>query len=96
VGLLYILGTVAGVLSLVVMQGRLDGPAYLERMASDATPVMVGALLVLLMGLALALVPVVVFPILKRHSGRWPSGTSSSEGHWRRRCTSLPLPAGFS
>lgn len=67
-GVLYIIGTVAGVLSLVVMQGRLDGPDYLARMASDATPVMVGALLVLLMGLALALVPVVVFPILKRHS----------------------------
>lgn len=68
VGVLYLVGDAAGVLSMIVMQGRLNGVDYLERMASDAGPIMVGALLVLVMGLALALVPVVVFPILRRHS----------------------------
>jgi hypothetical protein len=68
VGALYIIGTVAGVLSMLVMGGRLDGPDYLTALAADANPVKVGALLVLVMGLALAMVPVMMFPILKRQN----------------------------
>lgn len=49
VGVLCITGTVAGVLSMVVMQGRLGGPDYLQRMASNAGPVFLGALLVMVM-----------------------------------------------
>jgi len=67
-GVLYLVGDVAGVLSMIVMQGRLNGVGYLERMASNASPIMVGALLMLVMGLALAMVPVAVFPVLRRHS----------------------------
>ena len=68
VGALYIVGTFAGVLSMLVMGGRLDGPHYLASLAADPDPVKLGALLVLVMGLALAMVPVMMFPILKRQS----------------------------
>jgi len=68
VGALYIIGTVAGVLSMLVMGGRLDAPGYLTVFAADPNPVKLGALLVLVMGLALAMVPVMMFPILKKQN----------------------------
>jgi len=68
VGALYIIGTVAGVLSMLVMGGRLDAPDYLTVFAADPNPVKLGALLVLVMGLALAMVPVMMFPILKKQN----------------------------
>jgi Domain of unknown function (DUF4386) len=68
VGVLFIVGTVAGVLSVVVTAGLLDGPDYLAKLASHAGQARVGALFVLVMGVALAMVPAMMFPILRRHS----------------------------
>jgi hypothetical protein len=68
VGALYIIGTLAGVLSMLVMGGRLDAPDYLTAIAADPNPVKLAALLVLVMGLALAMVPVMMFPILRRQN----------------------------
>jgi len=68
VGVLFIIGTVAGVLSKVVTWGLLDAPDYLNMVASNASRAMLGALLVLVMGLALAMVPAMMFPILKRQN----------------------------
>jgi hypothetical protein len=67
VGLLYIVGTVAGVLSAVVTKPLFGAADPLASVAADERRLRLGALLVLTMGLALALVPVVAFPILKRH-----------------------------
>jgi hypothetical protein len=67
VGVLYITGTVAGILSYAVTQfTSVESPAFLNMAASSPNQVTTGALLVLVMGFALALVPVVAFPILKR------------------------------
>ena len=68
IGVLYIIGTVALVLSAVVTSGVLAGPAYLAQVAAQPNQVAVGALLLLLAGLALALVPVVFWPIGKRYN----------------------------
>lgn len=68
VGVLYIVGTVAGVLSMVVMGGRLEAPDYLIVVAADPNPVMWGAVLVLVMGLDLAMVPAVMFSILRKQN----------------------------
>ncbi len=68
VGTLFIVGTVAGILSLVVTTPVLDGSDYLAKVATDGNRLIVGALLVLTMGLALALVPVVLFPIARKHN----------------------------
>ena len=67
-GVLYIIGTVALVLSWVVTDAVLTGPAYLAQVAAQPNQVAIGALLVLLAGFALALVPVVFWPVGKRYN----------------------------
>jgi hypothetical protein len=68
VGVLYIIGTVAGILSLVLTGPILEGPDYLTQVSTHPNQIVIGALLVLTMGLALVMVPVVMYPILKRHN----------------------------
>jgi hypothetical protein len=66
-GILYIIGTVAGILSKAVtyfpVHGADDPLAYA---ADHSGAVATGAVLVLVMGLSLAMVPVVLFPMLRR------------------------------
>jgi hypothetical protein len=66
VGILYIIGTVAGALSLPLLGDILGAPDYLNRVAANPSRVVLGALLILVMGLALAMIPALMFPILKR------------------------------
>ncbi len=66
-GVLYLIGTVAGVLCKFVVQGPVrDADDPLAYAAAHSNVVVTGALLVLVMGLALAFVPVVLFPVLRR------------------------------
>ena len=68
VGGLYILGTVAGILSLVFTGPILEQPDYLTQVSTNPNQIVIGALLVLTMGLALAMVSVIMFPILKMYN----------------------------
>ncbi|MGB2876758.1 MAG: DUF4386 domain-containing protein [Dehalococcoidales bacterium] len=68
VGVLYIIGTVAGVLSLVFVNPILSAPDYLLQFSANKTQVITGALFVIIMGVALVMVPVMMFPILKKQS----------------------------
>lgn len=68
IGVLYIVGTVALVLSFVVTNTVLTGPDYLAQVGAEPNQVAIGAVLVLLAGFALAMVPVVFWPIGKRYS----------------------------
>ena len=68
VGVLYIIGTVAGILSLVLTGPVRNAQDYGISIPAGETQLAVGALLVLLMGLALAMVPVFMFPILRKHN----------------------------
>ncbi len=68
IGVLFIIGTVAFVLSAVVTNGVVTGPAYLAQVAAQPNQVAAGALLILLAGFALAMVPVVFWPVGKRYS----------------------------
>jgi hypothetical protein len=68
VGTLFIIGTVAGILSVVVTTPVLDGSDYLVKVSTDGNRLIIGALLILTMGLVLALVPVVLFPIARKHN----------------------------
>jgi len=68
VGVLYIIGTIAGILSLVFTGPILEEPDYLTRVSTNPNQIVIGALFVLTMGLALAMVPVMMFPILKRYN----------------------------
>jgi len=66
VGMLYIIGTVAGILSVVFTSSILGAPDYLTKIAVNGNPITIGALFILTMGLALALIPVLVYPIFKK------------------------------
>lgn len=68
VGLLFILGTVAGILSVVFSGPILNNPDYLMRISANPNNMIIGAIFVLIMGFALALVPLLLFPILKKHN----------------------------
>lgn len=65
-GILYITGTVSGVLSLVVSAPIRDAQDPLAYAADNSSAVVTGALLLLTMGLSLAFVPIVLFPVLRR------------------------------
>ena len=69
VGVLYIIGTVAGILSLVFTGPILESPDYLVQVSMNPNQIVLGALFVLTMGLALAMVPMMMFPILKNYNG---------------------------
>ncbi len=68
VGVLFIIGTVAGVLSVLFTGPILDDPDYLTKISSNQNQIIIGALLVLIMGFALAMVPVMLFPIFRKHN----------------------------
>lgn len=67
IGVLFIIGTVTLILSLIVAAGALTGPGALERIAAAPGQIALGALLVIVASIALALVPVVFWPIGRRH-----------------------------
>lgn len=67
VGALFIIATVAGILS-VLGSGPLHTPDYLVNVAANGNQVITGALFVLIMGIAIALIPITLFPILKKHN----------------------------
>ena len=68
VGVLFIVGTVSGILSVVVLGSLLDGPDYLVQVSASENRIIIATLLILIMGLALAMVPVMLFPIFKEHN----------------------------
>ena len=68
IGVLYIIGTVGLVLSVIVTGPVFAGPAVLAQVAAQPSQLTIGALLVLLAGFALAMVPIVFWPIGKRYN----------------------------
>lgn len=68
VGILYITGTVAGILSLTLMEPIRNAQDPLVQVSANENLMVVGALFVLIMGLALAMIPAMLFPILKKYN----------------------------
>jgi hypothetical protein len=68
VGVLYIIGTVMGVMSVGLTGPILNAPDYQIQVAGNENQLIAGALCVITMGLALAMVPVLMFPILKKRN----------------------------
>jgi hypothetical protein len=66
VGVLFIVGDIAGGLSWLVTRGQLGGPDALTKIAASQNHLVLGALFVLVMGFALAMVPVMMFPLFKK------------------------------
>jgi len=68
VGVLFIIGTVAGILSVVFTSSILNAPDYLMKVSANENKIIIGALFILVMGFVLAMVPVIMFPIFKKHN----------------------------
>ncbi len=68
VGVLYIVGTVAGILWKVLTGSIQNDLNLLTKVTANGNQIIIGALFLLIMGLALAMVPVMMFPILKKHN----------------------------
>ncbi len=67
-GVLYIIGTVSGVLSLAPSAPLRDAENLLTSVAANASQVKIATLCIVLMGLSLAMVPVVLYPVLRRYN----------------------------
>ena len=65
-GVLFIVGTLSGLLSKATIAGVSGAADPLNEAADHSGAVVTSALLVLVMGLSLALIPVVLFPVLRR------------------------------
>jgi hypothetical protein len=68
VGILFIVGTVSGVLAGVVTAPIRAGSTFPLNISGSETQWIIATLLILLMGLSLAMVPVLLYPILKKHN----------------------------
>jgi hypothetical protein len=68
VGSLFIIGTIAGVLSVILTSPILGDPDYLLKVAANENQIVMGVICVLIMGFALAMVPVVMFSVLKKQN----------------------------
>jgi len=66
-GVLWIIGTVAGVLTLPFL-GIVNKPDYLTKITANENQVIIGALLLLIMAFACAGIAIWLYPILKKHN----------------------------
>jgi len=68
IGGLFIIATVASSLGFIILEPILYTPDTLVRVAANATQMIVGILLLLINCAAVAAIPIMLFPILKKHS----------------------------
>ena len=68
VGVLFIIGTGAGILSVVFTGPILGDPDYLTKFSANENQIITGAAFVLIMGFALAMMSVMLFPIFKKYN----------------------------
>jgi hypothetical protein len=68
IGVLYIIGTIFGILS-VVFTGSVNNPhEYFVQIVSKNNQYILGTLFILCMGFSLAFIPIIIYPILKKQS----------------------------
>jgi len=68
VGILFIIGTVSGILAGAFTAPIQAGSTYPLNISASETQWIIGTLLILLMGLSLAMVPVLLYPIFRKHN----------------------------
>ena len=68
VGVLFIIGTVSGVLGAVIGKPILDAPDYLINMSANEGQMLIFALLIFIMGVACAGIGLALYPILKKYN----------------------------
>ena len=68
IGILFIIGTVSGILSAIITKPILDAPDYLSKISANESQLIFGSIFVLIMAFALAMIPVIAYPVLKKHN----------------------------
>jgi len=68
VGILFIVGTASGILSGIVTAPIRTDSTYPLNVSASETQWIIGTLFVMLMGLSLAMVPVLLYPIFRKHN----------------------------
>lgn len=68
VGVLFIIATVAGFLGLFFL-GSLNTPDYLINVSANGNQIIIGAIITLIMAAAIAFIPAMISPILKKYNG---------------------------
>ncbi len=68
VGVLYIIGTLAGIASVTALSGVASSDDALGAIAESSTGLSIAVVAVLAMGLALAMIPVIAYPVLRPHA----------------------------
>jgi hypothetical protein len=89
IGILFIVGTVSGILSGVVTAPIRAGATYPLNVDAGETQWIAGTLLVLLMGLVLAMVPVLLYPIFRKHDETLAVGSVVFRGVFEATCQIL-------
>ncbi len=67
VGILFIIGTVSGILSLTAAN-MVNAPDYLVKISENRNMVILGALFVLIMGISLSMMSVLLYPVIKKYN----------------------------
>ena len=68
IGILFIIGTVSGILAGTITAPIQAGSTYPLNISASETQWIIGTLLILLMGLSLAMTPVLLYPIFRKHN----------------------------
>ena len=68
VGVLFITATVVSSLYYVILDPILDAPDYLIKVSENANQVIIGVLLYLIDCAAVVAIPIMLFPIFKKHN----------------------------
>jgi len=68
VGVLFIIGTMAGILSVIVVTPIINASDYLIKISENKNMVILGVLLVLTMGISLSMMVVVLYPVIKKYN----------------------------
>ena len=68
VGVLFIIGTVSGVLMLPLLGNTLNAPDYLTKISANQGQMLIAALLQFIMGVACAGIGLALYPILKKYN----------------------------
>jgi len=95
VGILFIIGTVTGVVSGVVTAPIKAGAIYPLNIAASETQWIIGTFLILLMGFPLAMIPVLIYPIFKKHNEVLAFGAVLFRGVFEMVCYLVPVISQF-
>lgn len=68
VGILFIIGTLAGILSVIITGQILTNADYLTEVTANENKIIIGGILILIMGFSLAMIPALLYPIFKKQN----------------------------